>query len=223
MAALTQSIFTVWLPLFDFGCVSFSAFVVSVMVGWDSGKLLCFTQPQTLLPLGTYKWVGTMDGQSLLKISQQPDGWRRGPGLLSPHKVAQSTTVFQQDLGGIWVFLHVPRHPDVSYLPRTVRGKVEPSASGPQDAVNLGEPLLWSASQHQACCLLRKANTLLSVRWHLTAAVILDEWTLVLYFPIAKTGVSRVSAVLAKSRWGFPINKCTQNIYTGDGTWRLNT
>ncbi len=32
-----------------------------------------------------------------------------------------------------------------------------------------------------------------------------------------------VSGVSAQSRWGFPINKCTESIYTGRGTWRHNT
>lgn len=61
-------------------------------------------------------------------------------------------------------------------------------------------------------------NTASPVAWQLTA-VVLSQQTLVLYFPFEKLGVT----VLAEARWGFPINKCTESIYTVHGTWRHNT
>lgn len=65
----------------------------------------------------------------------------RRPGILSSHRVAQPTSVLQQ-IWGVSALLHVPRHPDVSCLLKAASGEAEAFASGPQDAVNLGELLL---------------------------------------------------------------------------------
>lgn len=55
-------------------------------------------------------------------------------------------------------------------------------------------------------------------QWQSTA-VVLSANTCVI-FSVWRREVSRASA---QSRWGFPINKCTESIYTGRGTWRHNT
>lgn len=47
-----------------------------------------------------------------------------------------------QQIWGVSALLHVPRHPDVSCLLKAASGEAEAFASGPQDAVNLGELLL---------------------------------------------------------------------------------
>lgn len=73
----------------------------------------------------------------------------------------------------------------------------------------------------ERCCLLQHCLVLSLDSWLLKFAQLRKH--LCYIFRLKNVGSLVCLTPLAKARWGFPINKCTGNIYTVCGTWRHNT